>query len=432
MRKGRIVILLLSAVLITACTVSAESRFPHPEFESGYGPPRTTAPAPRLQMCELLDVLVLAGVIGLTCYMAFGTRSRRGILLTSVFSIMYFGFYREGCVCSVGSVQNVAAALFNRDYILPVAVMYIFAIPLLTALFFGRVFCAAVCPLGALQDVVILSPRKVPRWLSSLLQLIPVVYLGLAVLLAATGARFIICQFDPFVSFFRFGGSLGILLTGAAFLIAGTVIARPYCRFVCPYGLILGWLSRVCKYHTTITPDECIKCRLCENSCPFDAIRPPEKGVTGEERSPGIRRLTILLLLLPLFVAAGGGIGARLHGQIALLHPTVSLARQVWLENSGAGTDTTIASRTFRESGIPDKMLFDTAEELRGRFLTGSRLLGAFVGMVICGRLIYHSVSRRREGYTQDEGLCFVCGRCYKSCPVDGARRREEKNEQSA
>ena len=50
-------------------------------------------------------------------------------------------------------------------------------------------------------------PVKVPGWLEHALGLIPYVYLGAAVLFAATGSAFVICQYDPFVSFFRLGGS---------------------------------------------------------------------------------------------------------------------------------------------------------------------------------------------------------------------------------
>ena len=149
----------------------------------------------------------------------------------------------------------------------------------------GRTFCAAVCPFGALQDAVIVKPLRLPRWLAVPLGFLPVVYLGLAVLFAATGAEFVVCRFDPFVNFFRVGGSVEILALGACFLLLGTVVARPYCRFVCPYGVILGWLSRLSFLHATISPDSCVQSRLCEESCPVDAIRAPDpQGLAA--RSP--------------------------------------------------------------------------------------------------------------------------------------------------
>jgi polyferredoxin len=100
------------------------------------------------------------------------------------------------------------------------------------------------------------------------------------VLFAATGTSFLICRFDPFVSFFRLSGSLTMFIAGAAFLIVGTVVGRPYCRFLCPYGALLNLFSRFSRRNVTVTPDECVVCGLCKNACPFDAIRPAdtEKG----------------------------------------------------------------------------------------------------------------------------------------------------------
>jgi len=92
---------------------------------------------------------------------------------------------------------------------LPWLVVGIFALPLVFALFFGRVFCGSVCPLGAVQDVVLVRPLRLPMWLEHALRLLAVGYLALAVLLAATGSIYLICAYDPFVSFFRMGAAVG-------------------------------------------------------------------------------------------------------------------------------------------------------------------------------------------------------------------------------
>ena len=58
----------------------------------------------------------------------------------------------------------------------------------LVALFFGRAFCGGVCPLGAIQELVVLKPVQVPRRLDNALGLLKYVYLGLAILLAVKPA----------------------------------------------------------------------------------------------------------------------------------------------------------------------------------------------------------------------------------------------------
>ena len=58
----------------------------------------------------------------------------------SIFSLLYFGFWRKGCVCAIGSVQNVALALFDPGYAVPLGVAAFFVLPLAFALFAGRAF----------------------------------------------------------------------------------------------------------------------------------------------------------------------------------------------------------------------------------------------------------------------------------------------------
>src|SRR4030042_1418682 len=93
-----------------------QQRFPRPEFESGYTFPTHQFLNQRGPMWEYMDVAVLIGALLVTSWLALKKRSRQGLIWISVFSLAYFGFYREGCICSVGSVQNVALALFNDGY----------------------------------------------------------------------------------------------------------------------------------------------------------------------------------------------------------------------------------------------------------------------------------------------------------------------------
>ena len=53
---------------------------------------------------------------------------------------------------------DIALALADSTYPVPLAVVAFFALPLGFALFFGRTFCAGVCPMGAMQDLVSLRP----------------------------------------------------------------------------------------------------------------------------------------------------------------------------------------------------------------------------------------------------------------------------------
>ncbi len=421
---------LLLSILVCSIPTQIQSqiqRFPKPEFESGHVVPTPTTPHPRQDVFEYIDVAVLIIALSTASYLALKKRSRNGIFLLSLFSLLYFGFWRKGCVCAIGSIQNVSLALFDQTYVIPVTVIAFFTIPLLFTLFFGRTFCAAVCPLGAIQDVVILKPLKIPLWLQKVLGFIPHIYLGLAVLLATYGADFIICRYDPFVGLFRFDASFPMLLFGAVLLIGGIFVARPYCRFLCPYGLILNWISRLSKHHVTITPTDCIQCRLCEDSCPFGAILPPTPEKAPEARSVEHKRLAILLALLPVLVIGGAYLGFRLHTPLSQIHNTVQLAERVRLEELGKVQDTVLQSETFQESGKPVEQLYSEAALIKNRFKKGSTYSGGFIGLMFGMTLIGLSIRRKRRDYIPDRATCISCGRCFAYCPV--GKKESKKDE---
>jgi NosR/NirI family nitrous oxide reductase transcriptional regulator len=427
-RPGYIVISAAAMLIFTGSVVAANIKFPPPEFESGYKLPQTTTPQPRAGIYEYIDSAVLLGALGLAAYLVLKKRSRKAIFGLTIFSVLYFGFYRKGCICPIGSIQNVTASFFDPLYAVPLVVLIFFLLPLVFTLFFGRTFCSGVCPLGAIQEMVLLKPVSVPLWLEGGLRILAYLYLGLAVLFAATGSAYVICRYDPFVSFFRLSGNANILIFSACFLVLSMFIGRPYCRFLCPLGVIFRHVSRISKKRVTITPDECIKCRLCEESCPFGAIRKPEEKWSKEQYTKSKKRLPFLLVLLPLLIFLGGWAGKGVKNTLAQMHPTVRLAERIRLEETGKAEGATDAGDAFRATGVENADLYKQATSIRESFGIGGLILGAFIGLVIGMKLITVSVWRERPDYEADRAGCFACGRCFEYCPIELKRRDERKH----
>ena len=401
-----------------AASAWAAQRFPPPQFETGHTLPATTTPPPDAFWRDALDVTVLAAALGLAAWLVLRRRSRKAVLGLVIFSLVYFGFWRQGCVCPIGAIQNVTLALSDPGHTLPLVVGAFFLLPLLATILFGRVFCAGVCPLGAIQDLVVLKPVTVPRWLDDALGMGAYLYLGGAVLLAATGSAWIICQFDPFVGLFRMSGTAVMLGLGALFLLAGVFLARPYCRWLCPYGVLLSWIAPGALWQAEIDPVGCTRCELCRDGCPVNAIEAPDTAtVAATDRRQDRRRMATLLLIAPLLVGLGLGMGAWLAPTMARADERVRLSDRLVAEDMQWVQGHTDATQAFRSRGESRVALEAEVQAVKAGFAWGAPIFGGFIGLVLAGKLIQHARRPRRELYSIDQARCVACARCFALCP---------------
>lgn len=444
------------ALLVLAAPAWGQSRFPPPEFEGDYTQPEMHTPHGRAAWAQYADLAVLFGALILASVAIIWVRRRWLIVLIGVASLAYFGLYKQGCICPIGAIQNAAMAASGAGgYLIPLAVVGFLLLPLIATLLFGRSFCAAVCPLGVTQDLLAFKPIRVPNWLDHALGLLPWVYLSAAVLFAAAGSAMIICRYDPFVSIFRLvplgkiwegftrndaalnplalSGRLDMLVLTVGFLLVGVFIARPYCRYFCPLGALLGVCSRFSMKRVTITPSECIQCRLCEGSCPVGAIRFPTPEAQPRQRLTGKAALAIAIAALPLLVVGGGVLGGLAGPALARLDATVQLADRIRAEDAGEVEGTTDASEAFRSRGEGVPQLFAHADAVEAKYtglvtvagtgFGGAHLFGAFVGLVVGLKLVGLGLRRKRADYEPDDATCIACGRCFATCPVEQAKR---------
>ncbi|MCG3177764.1 MAG: hypothetical protein BIFFINMI_00084 [Phycisphaerae bacterium] len=296
-----------AAMLATAAPVRAEPpktfRQAVPSDEDigdEYGKPTADNPEPRAQAMHWVDLALFVGALVAAAWLIHRKRSRAWLIALVTASVLYFGFYRSGCVCPIGATQNVLLSLIDRGYTISIVITLIFLLPLAAALFMGRVFCGGVCWLGGVQDLIHRRTVRVPRWMDKTLRWGRWVYLGLAAYWVVGGVNllffdgrvkreFVICKFDPFVNLFRsvnvqaalngtwnrvfdLAGPWWMWIVTGVVLGSGIFIGRPYCRWLCPYGALLGVCSRAARRGVTVMPDACCDCKLCDDACPYGAI----------------------------------------------------------------------------------------------------------------------------------------------------------------
>ncbi|MEA3308647.1 MAG: 4Fe-4S binding protein [Chloroflexota bacterium] len=170
----------------------------------------------------------------------------------------------------VASLRTFFTTIFvQHRFMPPVAIMLL--ILLLAVFISNKSICGWACQLGLLQDLLYRTPLpkwKPPFWLSNSVRAIA--FLALIVGLAVSGLDWI-DVIDPF-QLFSFNFTLGIGLFSVVVLAASLFIYRPWCNFLCPFGLV-GWLvEQVSIFRPRIDREKCKGCQLCVQACPGQAM----------------------------------------------------------------------------------------------------------------------------------------------------------------
>jgi NosR/NirI family nitrous oxide reductase transcriptional regulator len=234
-------------------------------------------------------------------YIAFRTQKRRWRLVSLTFSMIYLGFFLGMCPCVLGSLQNTL--LHIGDLKTYMAQLILLSIPVISTLFWGRLFCGWVCPMGAVQQLLYRKEMayKIPPRVHDVLKYLKyAVLLGLIIAVFISG-KAIFAEVDPFKSLFNLEISLVPTTLLVITLVTSLFVFTPWCRYVCPMGAFLAILSRLsifklkftesCKNCSAcakaycsskvissgeqvpvISNGECTRCGECQSRCPREAI----------------------------------------------------------------------------------------------------------------------------------------------------------------
>jgi ferredoxin len=238
----------------------------------------------RPMVYEPIAILILLGLISfLMRYPWF--RKTRGVFLLG--AIVYFGFYRGGCPCMISSVQDLFLWVMQKS--VPwVTLIWIIAL-IFAAYVFGKVWCGWLCHLGALQEFLhrplkskLFSSEKAQRRL----KLVQIgFFCALLVQLLITKTN-LFCHYDPFkVAYNLTSANVTGYVLLAILLATSLFIERPFCRSICPAGLLFGLISRIPGARRLVKGPTCVNCVTCSHHCPSKAMLHEHKATTlhGQE-----------------------------------------------------------------------------------------------------------------------------------------------------
>lgn len=214
---------------------------------------------------------VIVGLILGTIF--FFTKRIRIRYIFLIASAAFFGFYLGACNCSVGAfIKFFYAILF--DWSILIGILLLILVPLIFTLFFGRIFCGYVCPFGALQELIVIRNRlfTINVGFEKKLRYLRIVFLILIIAFIIIRKEFFFHDISPFKAIFNIHGNIIQIILAGIILILSLFIYRPFCKFACPYSLVLELAGRFSIFKLKKENSHCDACRRCLKKCLMNAI----------------------------------------------------------------------------------------------------------------------------------------------------------------
>ncbi len=153
----------------------------------------------------------------------------------------------------------------------------VLALFLVLTYIFGRVFCGYICPIGALQELAFNIPGKKITLRPKYLPLVVQTVLFLAILVLGLVFTNSILEYAGAGAFFGLAVTSVLFFVFLGILVLSIFLYRPYCRLICPYGLLLS-LASTRSLNRLFRTTSCVECGRCDKICPTG------QGTSGASR----------------------------------------------------------------------------------------------------------------------------------------------------
>jgi polyferredoxin len=131
----------------------------------------------------------------------------------------------------------------------------------------GRIFCAQLCPIGAVQELIYTEPtQKTNAGQKRIIMVIRFVSF-IAFLTAGFLFSVALLRFFGIKEFFYLDFNSPFFTIFVILLAVSLFFYRPFCRLFCPFGALLSFAAAKSLFKIRRTA-ACIRCGKCEQACP--------------------------------------------------------------------------------------------------------------------------------------------------------------------
>ena len=198
-------------------------------------------------------------------------------------------------ICPFGGVETFYTLITGQGMVSKIheSTIVMFVLVMASAVLLGSAFCGFICPLGTVQELVgklgkKLFPKKynkvIPRKLDIKLKYLRYVVLAVILYFSGTTLKLVFADYDPYYALFNFYTeevALTAIVILVVVLFSSLIIERPWCRYLCPYGVILGWFNKIRIFKLSRNSSTCIHCKKCDLACPMNLNISDKKSVAS-------------------------------------------------------------------------------------------------------------------------------------------------------
>lgn len=168
-------------------------------------------------------------------------------------------------------IANIIRVLFFALFVFVVAsgnmILWLgfFAVSLILAVVFGRIYCGYICPMNTVMlpaewiSKKLKLSKEAPKWLEK--GIYPWIFFGLSIA--------VMIGFKKAMQI-----NIPILIVWVVLSVLITLVYKPYVfhNLICPFGALQKIFGKFAIFSKRVDADKCIGCKKCESVCPSVAI----------------------------------------------------------------------------------------------------------------------------------------------------------------